>query len=267
MPQVRCPNCGATINLETRKETDFSLIINAVRKNPKTFTQLLTQTQLPRKTLSLRLKELCDRGVIVKDGGYHLSETFSTKNLWGEKMTMLYGDMKNSILSTRKGAFLLLLLICVGFPVAVKAYQMLLPQTQEISPKQQSPQYIGTITYALNIYGVVNLHHWEASIYFDPEDLAVLNCSEGNFLKNAPNFNDPPTVFCNASDDPKHPEKLLLGGTLVGEIATSGDGTLAIITFGIKHEDYKAPQLGEFYFINLNDEEISATLELSKIDT
>ncbi|MEM2916967.1 MAG: hypothetical protein QXN63_01235 [Candidatus Bathyarchaeia archaeon] len=267
MPQVRCPNCGATINLETRKETDFNLIINALHKNPKTFTQLLTQTRLPRKTLSLRLKELCDRGVIVKDGGYHLSETYPIKNLWGEKMSALYGDMKNSILSTRKGAFLLLLLLCVGLPVAVKAYQMLLPQAQETSLKQQSPQYIGTVSYALNIYNVVGLHHWEASIHFDPEDLGVLECVEGDFLKKAPNLNDPPTYFCNASDDPKHPDILLLGDTLVGEIAISGDGTLAIITFGIKHEDYKPPQLGEYYFINLDDEEISATLELSRIDT
>jgi hypothetical protein len=125
MPQVRCPNCGTTINLETRKETDFNLIINALHKNPKTFTQLLNYTRLPRKTLSLRLKELCDRGVIIKDGGYHLSESYPIKKLWGEKVSTLYMDVKNSLLNTRKGALLILILLCVGFPVAVKAYQML----------------------------------------------------------------------------------------------------------------------------------------------
>jgi hypothetical protein len=267
MPQVRCPNCGTTINLETRKETDFNLIINALHKNPKTFTQLLNYTRLPRKTLSLRLKELCDRGVIIKDGGYHLSESYPIKKLWGEKVSTLYMDVKNSLLNTRKGALLILILLCVGFPVAVKAYQMLNIKSQEPSSQQQAPQYIGTVSFAINIYGAVDLHAWEVYIHFDPKDLGVIDCAEGDFLKKALNLNDPPTVFCNASDDPKHPDIVALGGTLVGDIATSGDGTLAIITFGIIHEDYKPPEIVKFELYDHNMELTSATLELSKIET
>ncbi|MEM2103049.1 MAG: PKD domain-containing protein, partial [Candidatus Bathyarchaeia archaeon] len=72
-PQITCPHCGNTINLENRKEVDYDKILCALNKSPKTFSELLMITDLPRKTLSIRLKDLCSAGTIVKDGGYRLS--------------------------------------------------------------------------------------------------------------------------------------------------------------------------------------------------
>ncbi len=79
-PQITCPRCGSTINLENRKEVDFKKIMYALNKSPKTFTELLAITNLPRKTLSLRLKDLCSSGSIVKDGGYHLNSSIKPTN-------------------------------------------------------------------------------------------------------------------------------------------------------------------------------------------
>ncbi|MDH7477383.1 MAG: PKD domain-containing protein [Candidatus Bathyarchaeota archaeon] len=73
MPQIVCPNCGITINLENRKNVDYDRILYAIQKKPKTFTELLKLTGLPRKTLSLRLRDLCCSGIIVKDNGYRLN--------------------------------------------------------------------------------------------------------------------------------------------------------------------------------------------------
>jgi PKD repeat protein len=85
-PQITCPHCGSTINLENRKEVDFEKIMHALSKSPKTFTELLAITSLPRKTLSLRLKDLCSSGSIVKDGGYHLNSSIKpTNNILGKR--------------------------------------------------------------------------------------------------------------------------------------------------------------------------------------
>jgi|GEM_PF-3592686 len=73
MPQITCPKCGTTINLENRKNIDYGKILNALQKNPKTFTELLKSTCLPRKTLSLRLKALRNSGIITNNGGWHLN--------------------------------------------------------------------------------------------------------------------------------------------------------------------------------------------------
>jgi PKD repeat protein len=102
-PQITCPHCGNTINLENRKEVDFEKIINALNKSPKTFTELLRITSLPRKTLSLRLKELRTSGYIVKDGGYHLnssvghSDKVSNKNNGNGKMNQTILHIKKNV--------------------------------------------------------------------------------------------------------------------------------------------------------------------------
>jgi len=72
-PQITCPHCGSTINLENRKEVDYDKILFALSKSQRTFSELLMMTDLPRKTLSIRLKDLCTSGAIIKDGGYRLS--------------------------------------------------------------------------------------------------------------------------------------------------------------------------------------------------
>ena len=74
MPKITCPNCGTTIDLENRRKIDLGLILNALKGNPKTFTDLLHTTRLPRKTLSLRLKALRSSEIISKyDRLYHIN--------------------------------------------------------------------------------------------------------------------------------------------------------------------------------------------------
>ena len=96
-PQITCPHCGNTINLENRKEVDFEKITYALNKSPKTFTELLEITNLPRKTLSLRLKDLCTSGSVVKDGGYRLSSSFRPYEKMSGIKSNGNGKMKGTI--------------------------------------------------------------------------------------------------------------------------------------------------------------------------
>jgi PKD repeat protein len=121
-PQITCPHCGNTINLENRKEVDFEKITYALNNSSKTFTQLLEITNLPRKTLSLRLKDLCNSGSIVKDGGYRLSTSFRTYKKISEKNGN--GKMKAPILRMGKNVqwipiALIVCLVIVAFGSAM----------------------------------------------------------------------------------------------------------------------------------------------------
>ncbi|MEM2915249.1 MAG: PKD domain-containing protein [Candidatus Bathyarchaeia archaeon] len=123
MPRIRCPNCGLTIDLESRKEVDFSQIFNALKGKERTFTELLHITHLPRKTLSLRLKALCKQGLIVKDnGGYRLMGSWTSEpyriSKVGEKMEKIYNSLKNHYLTI---ALVLCLLTYIGVPIMVHA--------------------------------------------------------------------------------------------------------------------------------------------------
>jgi len=55
-----------TINLEKRKEIDFYLIKKTTKNTPQTFTELLHITRVSGRTLSVRLKELCEKGILPK---------------------------------------------------------------------------------------------------------------------------------------------------------------------------------------------------------
>jgi PKD repeat protein len=118
-PQITCPHCGNTINLENRREVDFEKIMYALDKSPKTFTELLAITSLPRKTLSIRLKELCSSGSIIKDGGYHLNSlTKPTNKILGKRIGN--GKMNGTMLHIGKNvqwipAALIVCLVLVAF--------------------------------------------------------------------------------------------------------------------------------------------------------
>jgi PKD repeat protein len=122
-PQITCPHCGSTINLENRKEVDFEKIMYALDKSPRTFTELLTITNLPRKTLSIRLKELCTSGSIVKDGGYHLNSSIKPTGKILRKRNG-NGKMNGTMLHIGKNvqwipAALIVCLVVVAFGSAV----------------------------------------------------------------------------------------------------------------------------------------------------
>ena len=138
MPRIRCPNCGLTIDLESRKEVDFSQIFNALKSKERTFTELLHITHLPRKTLSLRLKSLSKEGLITKDdGGYHLVGSWKTNSYRvshvGENMERLYNVLKNN---TMVIALVLCLFTYIGVPIMVHALGWL-----NVAPKQ-TPTFV-----------------------------------------------------------------------------------------------------------------------------
>jgi PKD repeat protein len=109
--------------LENRKEVDFEKITHALGKSPRTFTELLTMTNLPRKTLSLRLKELCASGSITKDGGYHLNPSIVSVNGTFRKRNG-NGKMNRTILHIKKNVqwipiALIICLVVVAFGSAM----------------------------------------------------------------------------------------------------------------------------------------------------
>jgi len=252
MPQITCPNCKTTINLENRKQTDLALITSALRSKPRTFTELLRLTYLSRKTLSLRLRELCDSGVIVKDGGYRLNGT--SINIIGERMNLLNGPGLKRMLQTRKNVILGLLLLIIGLPLVfqVSAMLFLLP------PSPPPPSYHGAFKIQIKVSDVTDLYAWQIKMSFDPNELVYVSWVAGNLI-------NPEYPFkVNASD--LQPGTLLLGATLAGHIpGVSGSGILAEITFGIKEEDYQRPRIvhdGSTFLISSHGERIQGTLSV-----
>lgn len=141
MPRIRCPNCGLTIDLESRKEIDFTEIFNALKSKDRTFTELLHITRLPRKTLSLRLKSLSKEGLVAKDnGGYRLVGSWRTSSYRishvGENMERLYNILRNNSLVI---VLALCLFTYVTVPVMVYALGWLNEAPKEKPVIIQSP--------------------------------------------------------------------------------------------------------------------------------
>jgi len=229
MPKITCPNCGITINLENRRKIDFDLIIKATRKRPRTFTELLHITKLPRKTLSLRLKELCGNGYLVKsehlyraNGNLSFGDSVSTLN----KFSREFHNKR-----TRTGLMLVLLLVSFSVSGYVLANFFPLPSPKKVN---QEPAVIGKFTMNLDVNNVTDLYGWQVSIVYNQTQLKVLNITQGN-LKSYP--------FGLSQTDLK--DELLLGGTLaLGPVSGKNcSGTLAVITFGYFTEDYCIPQI------------------------
>jgi hypothetical protein len=117
--------------MERRREVDHTLILNALKSGPKRFMELYKTTELPRKTLSFRLKDLLQSKYIIKKDGYyflngtHLSN--SKKFLEVKKLHVL----KNNI---RIIALIMLWLV----PTTMVVYALMTKQTQ-VKVSSQSP--------------------------------------------------------------------------------------------------------------------------------
>ncbi len=124
MPKLTCPKCGTTIDLENRRNIDYGKILQALQKGPQSFTYLLKSTGLPRKTLSLRLNNLCSSGAISKNGGYSLNGHSSEKLIEEtvHAVETFSGDWKKFA-----RAFSLLLLMAVGTASVVSAFITVVP--------------------------------------------------------------------------------------------------------------------------------------------
>jgi PKD repeat protein len=168
-PQITCPYCGNTIGLENRKEVDFGKIMHALGKSPRTFTELLTMTNLPRKTLSIRLKELCASGSIMKDGGYHLNPSIVSTNGTFRKRNG-NGRMNQTILHIKKNvqwipAALIVCLVVVAFGSAIMISTPAPPSARTTASFYYSPSSnIVTgrdLTFVSVSTGPVTSYYWD----------------------------------------------------------------------------------------------------------
>lgn len=234
MPQVTCPNCGMTINLKNRKEIDVNLIKSAA-KTPRTFTELLQVTRLPRKTLSLRLKELCVSGTIVKgDGMYKVNGVTEFWSDGGKSMGRLSAAFRDRRMRT--GLMLIAFLLLSSASGHVLAMLFSPPHMQTY----QEPVIIGNFTMALDIQNVEDLFGWQVVVIFDSSELKVLEVSPGDFLTfNDPKYPQGPRLLSNVYES-----RLLLGSCLYGDmLGKDGSGRLATIVFGYFKENYDIPQI------------------------
>lgn len=265
-PQITCPHCGSTINLENRKEVDFEKIMYALNSSPKSFTELLEITNLPRKTLSIRLKDLCNSGSIVKDGGYRLGTSFQpNKRMYTTKRDG-NGKMNSTILHIGKNAQWIpaALIVCLAV-VAFGSAIMLTPpspHTPLITPNiptvpttttttmiyvdSLSDQYqVGdTINLKIMISDVTDLFAWQAGMTFNP---AVLQCVTEPAPANAPPNATATTAFVEGPflkqnggftlwfpGTVENGVILAHGDTLTIPAApVSGSGVLATVTFKV----------------------------------
>jgi hypothetical protein len=237
MPEVTCPNCGLTINLENRREIDYDLIMDAT-KNSATFTELLHVTRLSRKTLSIRLKELCRKGAIVKsEGVYKLGDSSQVENHGTRRLHArnLGGGLSRVFRDRRVRTVVWMLMLVGSFTVSgyVLAMQFTSPPPQ---PVQSEPVIIGYSTMALRVSDVNDLYGWEVAISFNATELKVLQVMPGGFVgKEFP-------LFYNSTDTDR--SLLFVGGTLEGDVpGKSGSGTLATIVFGYFSRSYEAPSI------------------------
>jgi predicted transcriptional regulator len=242
MPQIRCPNCGTTINLQNRKRIDFDLIIDTVKKGPKKFTELLKTTRLSRKTLSLRLKEMCESGVLVKrEGEYELStlpESSYEIGKSGNRFSRLFHDRR-----VRIGLALISLVVlssASGYGLAT--------YVERSRPKQTTsgPPILGNLTLALDVNDVKDLYAWQVVITYNSTELVVITTSPGDFLPSQfiarSILNVSKSLVENRTIESSG--TLLLGGCLAGQVGgVNGTGRLAVITFGLLTDEYYQPKL------------------------
>jgi hypothetical protein len=220
-----------TINLENRREVDVGLITDATGKQPRTFTELLHITKLSRKTLNIRLKDLCREGVLAKEEGmYRLNGAAKYVSNGGHgvrRFSKMFNDR-----TIRTGAMLALLLMC--FSVSGYVLAGFLVPTQPVG--YQEPAILGNFTMTLDVSNVRDLYAWQVVIVFDPSDVKVLQSCTGGFV--GADF----PFFFNTTNGGSG--VFALGGTLVGDVAgKDGSGTLATVIFGFVKNNYGLPRI------------------------
>jgi hypothetical protein len=233
MPQITCPNCGLTINLENRKEIDVGMIKDAAGREPKTFTELMHITRLSRKTLSLRLKELCETGALIKEEGmYQLNGASEPRKSF--YMNFKGGFTRKLDKKMKVGLMLVSLALC--FSASGYVLAMLLQPSPQIVLPAEKPIIIGSFAMDLNVSNAQDLYAWQAVITFNASELKVIQVTHGNFLDVGYPF------FFNATD--MADDVLLVGGSAFSNMpGANGNGRLATIVFGYFVSNYAQPVL------------------------
>lgn len=234
-----CPNCGLTISMEERRNIDFNLIKNAASKRPTSFTRLLHITKLPRKTLALRLKDMCEENILVKENGMYRLNGKSSFYDNGNTAKGFAGILKDKRFRTG----LMLIVFLMGSSASGYALARFLTDNEITS----EPQLLGEFRMTVEVNDVTDLYTWQVLITFNSSELVVTNAYPGGFFEIDYPF------FLNATDIGEG--KLLLGGTLSGAISgKSGSGTLATMVFGYLIPQYEMPE------ISLNEKGFFQTL-------
>jgi len=219
-----------TINLKNRKKLDFNLIAGAAKKKPRTFTELLQITKLSRKTLSLRLGEMCEKGTLVKDAGVYkvngAQELEKNARNLSKGFSRVFNDRR-----TRTCIMLIAFLICSSASGYVLA--MFLAPSESGA---RVPVIVGDFTMALDVSNVKDLYAWQVVITFNSSELEVIGTIPGGFV------GEQYPLFVTATDLGEG--TLLAGGTLSGMVpGRSGSGRLASIVFGYFTEGYELPRI------------------------
>jgi len=214
---------------------DVEMITNALRRGPKTFTYLLHSTKLPRKTLSLRLRELCEGGVMIKDeGGYMLKGVTTMESRFGGALNRLSSIPTDK----RVRAGILLALLIVSMPVAAQVLAQLFhaPESPVETPAVIEPTVIGTFGMTLDIQNVNDLYFWQIVISFSSQEMKILGVTPGVF---------PESQFPSMLSNANYEKGLLIVGDFLLPPAEgwSGSGRLATITFGYFTAEHSLPTL------------------------
>ena len=228
--------------MENRREVDQDLIKQATQKGPTTFTELLHATRLPRKTLSVRLKVMCENGMLVKqEGAYMLNGAVGFDRNGGHLMRGVSRMLSDRRIRTG--------LMLVAFLLSSSVSGYVLATLMATRPVDNSPQFKGTFTMTLNVHDVEDFCAWQILVTYDPAKVGVKAAVSGEFVGAEP-IDPYKGVFTKNADISG---ELLLGGSIITGTPKSGDGTLAIVTFGYYTEDYVLPEVAstaKTYWIN-----------------
>ena len=210
---------------------DFKLIRSATDKSPKTFTELLHITKLSRKTLNLRLKELCGEGLLLKNEGmYRSNGTYDFKISGGNLMNNLSRVFADKKVQTG----LMLVAILVTFSASGYVMAMMVAPKTYVQPKLEAAA-LGTFRMSLNVTDVSDLYAWQAAISYDPTQVTLLTVQPGNLM----DVGFPFFVASTPGDG-----CLLLGATLKGNVTgITGSGALATIIFEYYVAAYTTPSI------------------------
>jgi len=218
------------------------MIVDAVKKQPRTFTELFHITRLSRKTLSLRLKELCRNGALIKkDGVYELNGVLESENN-GRNLARGFTRLVNNR-RMKTGLLVIVFLLCSSMSGYVLA-MFLVPLQQPMI--DQKPIVLGNFTMALDVNDVKDLYAWQVLITYNSSELKVLKILPGGFVGSQyPSWGTTDIsegIFVNATDISDG--MLLLAGSLCGNVpGKNGDGRLATIVFGYFIDAYEEPRI------------------------
>lgn len=218
--------------MENRKEVDFTMIKNATDKRPRTFTELLHVTKLSRKTLSLRLKDLCMEGFLTKQEGMY---KWNGKSEYGNDGGHLMKGLSRMFDNKRLRTSLTLIALLTCFSVSGYVLAMIAAPTMYVQPVVE-PKALGSFTMSLEVDNVKDLYAWQAAIVFNSSQIKVVEAKPGDFMQ----VEFP--CFVNSTDTSDG--LFLLCGTLEGNVqGKTGSGRLATIVFEYYVNGYELPSI------------------------